>query len=93
MTQNIPSVRCAVAASASCHLANRLQNNALKTQSLQLRLNATELLRHQLKNDSEDPDLGDLACMMLLAQLDVCTHEGFFKPILTNIEDMFWRLP
>lgn len=92
MTQNVPSVRCAVAATASCHLANRLRDNDLKTQSLQLRLKATELLRHQLINDSEGPDLDGLACMMLLAQLDVCTHKDFFQTLLTDIGDMFWRL-
>lgn len=68
MTRNIPYVRCVVAATAATHLANRLGNEQLKRQSLHLRLKATELLRAGLNNDPEGPGL---ACMLLLAQLDV----------------------
>lgn len=40
-------------------------------QSLQLRLEATKALREQLENDVEETDISSIACMMLLAQLDV----------------------
>jgi len=71
MARSVPSVRCAVAASAACHLANRLEDNQLKRQSLHLRLKATKLLRAKLKSEGDLPDLACLACMLLLAQLDV----------------------
>ncbi len=71
MIRNVPSVRCAVAASAACHIANRLEDDQLKRQSLHLRLQATELLREELKGYPDGPDLACLVCMLLLAQLDV----------------------
>jgi len=72
MAEQIPSVRYAIAASASCHLANRLGNDVLKRQSLQFRVKATELLRQRLRSEGQAPELGSLASMLLLAQLDVC---------------------
>ncbi|KIV82574.1 hypothetical protein PV11_04675 [Exophiala sideris] len=75
MARSIPSVRCAVAASAACHLANRLEDDQLKRQSLHLRLKATELLRAKLKSEGDLPDLACLASMLLLAQLDVCSGD------------------
>jgi hypothetical protein len=66
MARSVPSVRCAVAATAASHLANRLDDEQLKRHSLQLRLKATEFLRAELKNQSDGPDLGCLACMLLL---------------------------
>lgn len=71
MTQSIAFVRHAVAALASCHIANRLDDDQLKSQSLHLRLRAIELLREDLKERAAGPDLPGLACMLLLAQLDV----------------------
>ena len=72
MANSVPCVRYAVAATASCHIGNKLQNNALRVQSLRLRLTATKALRQQLQNPGEVVDISDLACMVLLAQLDVC---------------------
>ena len=84
MTRNIPSVRCAVAATAACHLANRLDDDQLKRQSLHLRLKATELLRAGLNSD---PDVSDLTCMLLLAQLDVrISHRSVCSALLTVVE-------
>lgn len=74
MTRSVRSVRCAVAASTACHLANRLEDEHLKSFSLHLRLRATELLRMELEKDSKQPELASLVCMLLLAQLDVHTY-------------------
>lgn len=73
MTQNVSSVRYVVAATASCHIGNKMQDDALKTQSLQLRVEATEALRRQLGNGRQEPDISGLACILFLAQLDVCS--------------------
>jgi hypothetical protein len=73
MTRAIPSIRCVVAATSACHLANRLADDRLQRRSLHLRLKATELLRAELENSTDGPDLARLLCMILLAQLDVCT--------------------
>ncbi|KUJ17254.1 uncharacterized protein LY89DRAFT_696763 [Mollisia scopiformis] len=75
LVRSMPSVRCAVAALASCHQANRLDDNQLKIQSLHLRLKATELLREDLRGGGDGLDLGCLACMLLLAQLDLCSGD------------------
>lgn len=72
MTRVIPSIRYAAAATAAGHLANRLQNEKLHRRRLHLRLKATELLRAELQDGSDLPDLARLLCMLLLAQLDVC---------------------
>lgn len=40
-------------------------------QSLHLRLEATQALRQQLRNDAQETDVSLIACMILLAQLDV----------------------
>jgi hypothetical protein len=78
MTNEIPSVRCAVAATAACHIANRLDDDHLVRQSLHLRLKATEFLRSELMAESSTPDLARLTCMLLLAQLDVCLESYAF---------------
>ncbi|KFZ09959.1 hypothetical protein V501_05402 [Pseudogymnoascus sp. VKM F-4519 (FW-2642)] len=75
MLRSVPSVRCAVAATAACHIANRLEDDQMKRQSLHLRLKATELLREELKGYPDGPDLTCLVCMLLLAQLDVCSGD------------------
>lgn len=67
MTRNVPCIRYAVAATASSHLGNRLASGPLRTQSLQLRLEAIKTLKSQLT----EVDPSALACMLLLAQLDV----------------------
>jgi hypothetical protein len=93
MTRNSPSVRCAVAASSACHLANRLEDDQLKIQSLHLRLKSTELLRVELESCPDGPDLACLVCMLLLAQLDVRSN---FHPVcgafLTAVGGMLWGL-
>jgi hypothetical protein len=71
MAQKIPSVRWAVAALALSHMANRLEDESLKNQSLYFRIKATQLLRQRLGTGQKRPDLGSLACMSLLAQLSV----------------------
>jgi hypothetical protein len=71
MTRTIPAVRWAVAALASCHIANRLDDAQLKRQSLQLRVRASQLLRWQLMSRDDGSEVGCLAAMLLLAQLDV----------------------
>lgn len=71
MTKSVPCIRYAVGAMASCHIGNRLQDKKLKMQSLHLRLDATQALRQQLRNDIEETDISSIACMVLLAQLDV----------------------
>jgi hypothetical protein len=71
MAKNVPCIRYAVGAMASCHIGNRLQDKKLKMQSLHLRLEATQALRQQLRNDIEETDISSIACMVLLAQLDV----------------------
>ncbi|KAF2120267.1 fungal-specific transcription factor domain-containing protein [Lophiotrema nucula] len=75
MTRSIPFVRCAVAALASCHLANRLDDDLLRRQSLHLRVESMESLRANLKSGDDGLDLGRLACMLLLAQLDLCSGD------------------
>ncbi|QGA16161.1 hypothetical protein EYB26_003828 [Talaromyces marneffei] len=75
MAKNVPCIRYAVAATASCHMGNRLQNKRFKIQSLQLRLEATQALRQQLINDAEQTDISLIACMILLAQLDLCSGD------------------
>ncbi|KAJ5377364.1 uncharacterized protein N7496_004773 [Penicillium cataractarum] len=75
MVKNVPCIRYAVGATASCHIANRLQDKKLKMQSLYLRLQATEALRQQLRNDTEEADISSIACMVLLAQLDLCSGD------------------
>ncbi|KFY34747.1 hypothetical protein V494_06501 [Pseudogymnoascus sp. VKM F-4513 (FW-928)] len=75
MIRSVPSVRCAVAATAACHIANRREDDQLKRQSLHLRLKATELLRMELEDLPNGPDLTSLLCMLLLAQLDVCSGD------------------
>lgn len=77
MVKNVPCIRYAVGATASCHIGNRLQDNKLKLQSLHLRLEATQALRRQLKNDIEETDISSIACMVLLAQLDVRAQISF----------------
>ena len=78
MTRAIPSIRGVVAATAACHLANRLEDDQLHRRSLHLRLKATELLRAELENGPDEPDLARLLCMLLLAQLDVCITRYFW---------------
>lgn len=93
MTRTIPSIRCVVAATAACHLANRLADAQLHRQSIHLRLKATELLRAELDNGTDGPDLARLLCMLLLAQLDVCTTRYFWgTPFLTAAEGVLWGL-
>jgi hypothetical protein len=93
MIRSMPSLKCAVAALASCHLANRLDDNSLKIQSLHLRLKATELLREDLKSSSNGPGLGCLACMLLLAQLDVSWHRrSIYNTYLIAAGVMLWGL-
>ncbi|KEF57383.1 uncharacterized protein A1O9_05300 [Exophiala aquamarina CBS 119918] len=75
MTRAIPSMRCVVAATAACHLANRFADDRLHRRSLHLRLKATELLRAELESGPDGPDLARLLCMLLLAQLDVCSGD------------------
>ncbi|OOQ87342.1 hypothetical protein PEBR_17920 [Penicillium brasilianum] len=75
MAKNVPCIRYAVGAIASCHIGNRLQDNELKMQSLHLRLVATQALRQQLGNDIEGTDISSIACMVLLAQLDLCSGD------------------
>ncbi|KAF2670968.1 hypothetical protein BT63DRAFT_453340 [Microthyrium microscopicum] len=77
LVRSVPSVRCAVAALASCHLGNRLDEDQLKIQSLQLRLKATELLREDLMSAGDEYNLACLACMLLLAQLDLCSGDCY----------------
>jgi hypothetical protein len=74
MARNVPCIRYAVGATASCHIGNRLQDSKLKMQSLHLRLEAIQALRQQLRNDTEETDISSIACMVLLAQLDVRTQ-------------------
>lgn len=83
MTRNVPSVRCAVAATAACHLANRLDDGRLKSQSLHLRVKATELLRTGLIGDPDGPDL---PCILLLAQLDVRIVNHLVCALFNNLE-------
>jgi Fungal specific transcription factor domain len=71
MAQKIPSVRCAVAALALSHMANRLEDESLKDESLGFRIKATQLLRQRLGDSQKGPDMGSLACMVLLAQNSV----------------------
>jgi hypothetical protein len=71
MAKNVPCIRYAAAATASCHMGNRLQDKRLRMQSLHLRLEATQTLRQQLGNDTQETDISLIACMILLAQLDV----------------------
>lgn len=71
MTKNVLCIRYAVAATASCHIGNRLEDSKLRMQSLHLRLEATKALRQQLRNEIEETDVSSIACMVLLAQLDV----------------------
>ncbi|KAJ5932951.1 hypothetical protein N7516_007440 [Penicillium verrucosum] len=75
MTKSVPCIRYAVGATASCHIGNRLQDKKLKIQSLHLRLDATQALRQQLRNDIEETDISSIACMVLLAQLDLCSGD------------------
>ncbi|KAJ5984724.1 hypothetical protein N7481_006823 [Penicillium waksmanii] len=75
MAKNVPCIRYAVGATASCHIGNRFQDNKLKMQSLHLRLEATKALRQQLRNDIEETDISSIACMVLLAQLDLCSGD------------------
>lgn len=92
ITQNIPSVRCAVAATAACHLANRLDDDQLKRQSLHLRLKATELLRAGLNSDPDRPELtcDTLSTRSLLGisaeteRLEQELRDSFFKSVLKN---------
>lgn len=72
MVDHISSVRYVVAASACCHLANRFGDETLERRSLQLRLQATKQLRERLASVEQKEDLGSLATMLLLAQIDVC---------------------
>lgn len=69
MTESMQPIRYAVAATASCHAANRLCNERLALQGLQLGLKASRLLRESLHNQAADSV--SLASIMLLAQLDV----------------------
>jgi hypothetical protein len=71
MAEQMLPIRFAVAATASCHAANRLSSDHLRRQSLRLRVKATELLRQRLSGGSQAADLVSLASIMLLAQLDV----------------------
>ncbi|CAI7602582.1 unnamed protein product [Penicillium pancosmium] len=75
MAKNVPCIRYAVGATASCHIGNRLQDNNLKMQSLHLRLEAMKALRKQLRNDINETDISSIACMVLLAQLDLCSGD------------------
>jgi hypothetical protein len=93
LIRSMASLRCAVAALASCHIANRLDDEQLKIQSLHLRLKATELLREDLKSSADGPNLGCLACMLLLAQLDVSNHRrSVCETFLIAAEAMLWGL-
>lgn len=93
MIRSVPSVRCAVAATAACHLANRLEDDQLKRQSLHLRVRATELLRVELESYTDGPDLACLVSMLLLAQLDVrVTHHSVYCAFLTAMGGMLWGL-
>ena len=87
MANNVPCIRYAVAATASCHIGNRLQDKSLNIQSLHLRLNATEALRRQLRDDVEKTDISSLACMVLLAQLDVRTWVSMMLQTWSNVRN------
>ena len=73
-------MRCVVAATAACHLAHRLTHDQLHRRSLHLRLKATELLRRDLEDSLDGPDLACLLCMLLLAQLDVRITSSLLVP-------------
>ncbi|KAI9150787.1 Beauvericin cluster-specific repressor BEA4 [Paramyrothecium foliicola] len=75
LVDNVPPVRYAIAASASCHLAARTLDEALERKSLQLRVRATHLLRQKLRDQSEAPDQSILASILMLAQLDMCSGD------------------
>jgi len=93
MIRSVPSVRCAVAATAAGHLANRLDDDQLKRHSLHLRVRATELLRVELESYADGPDLACLVSMLLLAQLDVCaTQLSVYYAFLTAVGGMLWGL-
>jgi hypothetical protein len=93
MAKNVPGIRYAVAATASCHMGNKLQDKRLRMQSLHLRLEATQALRQQLRNDAQETDISLIACMILLAQLDVRVRDSLLKAALTNVTALLWGLP
>jgi hypothetical protein len=96
MATNVPCIRYAVGATASCHIGNRLQDNKLKMQSLHLRLEATRALRQQLTNDIEKTDISSIACMVLLAQLDVGAQipslQGYSNRCYSSALGTVWSL-
>jgi hypothetical protein len=95
MARNVPCIRYAVGATASCHIGNRLQDHKLKLQSLHLRLEAIQALRQQLRNDMEETDISNIACMVLLAQLDVRTQislQGYSNRGDSSVLGTAWSL-
>ena len=71
MIHSVASLRCAIAATASCHVAHRLSVPDMFDRSTYLRVRAMELLRSELDTGT---DYARLYCAIVLAQLDVCEH-------------------
>lgn len=65
-------------------------------QSLQLRLKATEALGQQLRNNVEETDISLIACMILLAQLDVralvSSFQGYSNTCNSSAPGTAWNL-
>jgi hypothetical protein len=79
MARTVLPLRYTIAASASCHLATRFRDDALETQSRELRLKAVELLRERLGSELLSTDFGTLASMLMMAQLDVGGTKCFLR--------------
>lgn len=71
LVDSVPSIRYAIAASASCHIAARTSDKKLEQKSLSLRVHATHLLRERLRDPGQSTDQTTLASILMLAQLDV----------------------
>lgn len=79
LSTSVAPLRFAIASSAACHLAVRLNDRDLESRGLHLRIEATNLLRKRLGNLDPAQAAGSLASILMLAQLDVSKKWFIFR--------------
>ncbi|KAH7310758.1 fungal-specific transcription factor domain-containing protein [Stachybotrys elegans] len=75
LMNTVPPIRYAIAASTLCHVASRSSQPNLDQRSLQLRVQATHMLRQRLSYPGAAMDESIIATILMLAQVDMCSGE------------------
>lgn len=73
MTKTDHCIRLVIAASASCHLAARFHDETMNRKSRELRVSALKILRRRVESEPTSINIGTLATILMMIQLDVCT--------------------